>query len=91
VAIVGPRRDSRADRDSLGGTGPAEDAGVIATPIVVTATTFQPEATAMLLVDCPLCDTASPFDPEDDALDCPRCAVLLEVAPDDARILAAAA
>ena len=42
----------------------------------------------MLLIDCPLCDTASPFDPEDDALDCPRCAVRLEVAagrPLDAR------
>jgi hypothetical protein len=45
----------------------------------------------MLLVDCPLCDTASPFDPEDDALDCPRCAVRLDVARDEAWTLAEAA
>jgi hypothetical protein len=64
---------------------------VIATPIVVTAATPSPEVLAMLLVDCPLCDTASPFDPEDDALDCPRCVVRLEVAPDEALTLAEAA
>jgi uncharacterized paraquat-inducible protein A len=57
----------------------------------VTATTASQEATAMLLVDCPLCDTASPFDPEADALDCPRCAVRLDVARDEAWTLAEAA
>ena len=45
----------------------------------------------MLLVDCPLCDTASPFDTEDDVLDCPRCGVRLDVATDAARTLAEAA
>ena len=64
---------------------------MIATPIARTAATSNPEAHAMLLVDCPLCDTASPFDPEDDALDCPRCAVRLEVARDEAWTLAEAA
>jgi len=64
---------------------------VIATPIVVTAATSSPEAHAMLLVDCPLCDTASPFDTEDDVLDCPRCGVRLDVATDAARTLAEAA
>ena len=64
---------------------------MIATPIVVITATSSPEAHAMLLVDCPLCDTASPFDPEDDALDCPRCAVRLDVAADDAWTLAKAA
>jgi hypothetical protein len=64
---------------------------VIATPIGVTAATIHPEAHPMLLVECPLCDTAAPFDPEDDALDCPRCAVRLEVAADAAWTLAEAA
>jgi uncharacterized paraquat-inducible protein A len=64
---------------------------VIATPTALTARTSSPEAHAMLLVDCPLCDTASPFNPEDDALDCPRCAVRLEVAQDTAWTLAEAA
>jgi len=64
---------------------------VIVTPIVEPAATIHPEAHAMLLVDCPLCDTASPFDPEDDALDCPRCAVRLEVASDAAWTIAEAA
>jgi len=64
---------------------------VIATPIVAITATSNPEAHAMLLVDCPLCDTASQFDPEDDALDCPRCAVRLDVAADDAWTLAKAA
>ena len=64
---------------------------MIATSIVVTAAITHPEAHAMLLVDCPLCDTASPFDPEDGALDCPRCAVRLDVAPEDAWTLAEAA
>jgi hypothetical protein len=45
----------------------------------------------MLLVDCPLCDTATPFDPEDAALDCPRCSVRLEVAGEEARTLPEAA
>ena len=45
----------------------------------------------MLLVNCPLCDTASPFDADDDALDCPRCDVRLELAPDETRVLAEAA
>ena len=45
----------------------------------------------MLLVDCPLCDAPSPFDQEDDALDCPRCSVRLDLASDDAWTLAEAA
>jgi hypothetical protein len=64
---------------------------VIAIPIVVTIAPPSSETPAMLLVDCPLCDTASPFDPEDDALDCPRCAVRLDVARDEAWTLAEAA
>ena len=64
---------------------------MIVTPIVITAATSSPEAHAMLLVDCPLCDTASPFDREDDVLDCPRCAVRLDVARDEAWTLAEAA
>ena len=63
---------------------------MIATPIVTAATSSQ-EATTMLLVDCPLCDTASPFDQEDDVLDCPRCAVRLDLARDEAWTLAEAA
>lgn len=50
-----------------------------------------PRRTIMLLVDCPLCDTASPFDAEDDALDCPRCDVRLAVGPDEPWALAEAA
>jgi hypothetical protein len=50
-----------------------------------------PRRTTMLLVDCPLCDTASAFDPDDDALDCPHCDVRLEVARDEAWPLAEAA
>ena len=64
---------------------------MIATPIVVTAATSSPEGHVMLLVDCPVCDTASPFDSEDDVLDCPRCAVRLEVASDAAWTIAEAA
>jgi hypothetical protein len=64
---------------------------VIATPMALIASTSSPEAHPMLLVECPLCDTASPFDPADDVLDCPRCAVRLEVAQDDAWTLAQAA
>jgi hypothetical protein len=60
-------------------------------PIVATATSSTRRLTPMLLVDCPLCDTASPFDLEDEALDCPRCDVRLEVARDDAWALAEAA
>jgi hypothetical protein len=45
----------------------------------------------MMLVDCPLCDTASPFDADDDALDCPRCDVRLDLARDVASTLAEAA
>ena len=45
----------------------------------------------MLLVDCPLCDTASPFDADEDALDCARCDVRLELAPEEAWTLAEAA
>jgi len=45
----------------------------------------------MTLVDCPLCETAAPFDPDDDALDCAECGIRLELAPDeeDALLLAA--
>ena len=64
---------------------------MIASPIVHTAAHSSPEAHPMLLIDCPLCDTASPFDLEDDALDCARCAVRLEVARDEAWPLAEAA
>ena len=61
------------------------------TPIVTTATSATRRLTRMLLVDCPLCDTASPFDLDDDTLDCPRCDVRLEVARDDSWALADAA
>ena len=51
------------------------------TSIVTTAASTRRIA-PMLLVDCPRCDTASPFDTEEDALDCPRCDVRLEIAED---------
>jgi len=52
----------------------------------------SPEATLMLLVDCPLCDTPAPFDTDLDELDCPACAVRIGLVVDDTRIdLAAAA
>ena len=57
----------------------------------ITATATTRRTLAMLLVDCPLCDTASPFDAEDDALDCPRCDVGLAVGPDEPWALAEAA
>jgi uncharacterized paraquat-inducible protein A len=61
------------------------------TPIVAATTSSTRRLIPMLLVDCPLCDTASTFDLDDDALDCPRCEVRLEVARDDSWALADAA
>jgi hypothetical protein len=60
------------------------------TPIVAPASSIR-RTIAMLLVDCPLCDTASPFDTDDDALDCPRCDVRLELAQDAPAAFAEAA
>jgi len=40
----------------------------------------------MLLADCALCDTPAPVDDATCALDCPRCGVRLEVAPDAAPV-----
>ena len=64
---------------------------MIETPIVVIAAPSIPEDNLMLLVDCPLCDTASPFDAAEEALDCPRCHVRLVVAADEGCALAEAA
>jgi len=60
-------------------------------PIFVTTAASLREERPMQLVDCPICDTPAPFDPNDDALFCPHCAVRLEVAPDEGRALAEAA
>lgn len=38
-----------------------------------------PEAPAMLLVDCPLCDEPAPTDLESGVLDCDACCVRLEL------------
>ncbi|MFL5755203.1 MAG: hypothetical protein ACJ77N_02800 [Chloroflexota bacterium] len=45
----------------------------------------------MTLVDCPLCETAAPFDPGDDALECAECGVRVDLAADEERALALAA
>ena len=45
----------------------------------------------MLIVDCPLCDRAAPFDAEAGALECDACGVRLEIGPEPATELAAAA
>jgi uncharacterized paraquat-inducible protein A len=62
--------------------------GSAVTPTVLATTRRN---VPMMLVDCPLCDTASPFDADDDALDCPRCDVRLDLARDEAVTLAEAA
>jgi hypothetical protein len=54
-------------------------------------TTTRQEARPMLLVDCPLCDQAAPFDPEEDELECPACAIRLQVAAEPPVGLPAAA
>ncbi len=43
---------------------------------------LQPEPQPMLFVDCPFCLSPLPIDPETGALDCERCLVHLELAPD---------
>jgi hypothetical protein len=35
--------------------------------------------TPMCTVDCPLCDRAVPFEPDDEEFDCPTCAVRVAV------------
>ena len=45
----------------------------------------------MLIVDCPCCDGPAPFDAEVGSLECDACGVRLELAADDAPVLAAAA
>jgi hypothetical protein len=45
------------------------------------ATTCQ-EICMMLTVDCPLCDTPAPYDTDADTLDCPACAIRLDIAAD---------
>ncbi len=42
-------------------------------------------------VDCPLCDGPATFEPAEGDLDCPACAVRLELATDPVRALPAAA
>jgi uncharacterized Zn finger protein (UPF0148 family) len=55
-------------------------------------TTYTPPvARHPLLVSCPLCDGPATFEPAEGDLDCPTCAVRLEVATDPARALPAAA
>jgi len=44
----------------------------------------EPEATLMLIVDCPLCERPAPFDTEREALHCDVCGVELELADDAA-------
>ena len=41
-----------------------------------------PEAPTMLFAECPLCDGPAPVDLEAGALDCPACAIRLELAED---------
>jgi hypothetical protein len=41
----------------------------------------------MLLADCPLCDHPTPVDDATGCLDCPRCAVRLELAADPAPVV----
>jgi hypothetical protein len=60
-------------------------------PNLAIVTTTQPEARIVIFVDCPLCDGATPLDPDDQAMDCAACGVHLDLAPDDAPALAAAA
>ena len=36
----------------------------------------------MLFADCPLCDESAPFDLETGALDCPACAIRVDLADD---------
>jgi hypothetical protein len=49
------------------------------------------EAQPMLFTECPLCDAHAPLDVEAGALDCPACAIRLELVPDAVTELAAAA
>jgi hypothetical protein len=50
------------------------------------------EASTMLLADCPLCDLDAPVDAATGDLDCDRCGVRLELAPDThVKVLALAA
>ena len=45
----------------------------------------NPEASPMLIVDCPLCERPAPFDTDQEALECEACGVRLEMA-DDAQV-----
>ena len=45
----------------------------------------NPEASPMLIVDCPLCERPAPFDTDHEALECEACGVRLEMA-DDAQV-----
>jgi primosomal protein N' len=45
----------------------------------------------MATVDCPLCDAAASYDEDAAVLDCPVCAIRLELAADEPLVLAAAA
>jgi hypothetical protein len=54
-------------------------------------TWMQLEITPMALIDCPLCDAATPFDEAAATLDCDACRVRLELAPDPEAALPAAA
>ena len=54
-------------------------------------TSNLPVARHPVLVACPLCDGPATFEPAEGELDCPACAVRLEVATDRVRALPAAA
>jgi hypothetical protein len=59
--------------------------------VIATTLPNSLEFRPMLYVDCPLCDAPAPFDTTVDAMDCPACAVRLELAPAETRELAVAA
>jgi hypothetical protein len=42
----------------------------------------RPDTGPMLFTDCPLCDRPAPIDETTGALDCPACAIRLELADD---------
>jgi hypothetical protein len=61
---------------------------------MTTSSTFQLslETGPMLFADCPFCLRPLPFDLEAGAMDCPDCAVHLELAPEpEPKVLAPAA
>jgi hypothetical protein len=77
-----------ARRDSQGGTPSGEDADMPNPSTFLLSWESQP----MLFADCPFCLRPLPFDLEAGAMDCPDCAVHLELAPEpEPKVLAPAA